>query len=86
MRAGVTPILDRFASTVHSVLDRVPLDVAASVTELHLVGGGSLLPCVVSHLSTASGLEVRLASDRLYAVAKGDLVCASEAFRRSGWA
>jgi rod shape-determining protein MreB len=86
VRAAVTPILDRFAGTVHSVLDQVPLDVAASVTELHLVGGGSLLPCVVAHLSTASGLEVRLATDRLYAVAKGDLVCASEAFRRSGWA
>lgn len=86
VRSAVSPILERFAGTVHSVLDQVPIDVAASVTELHLVGGGSLLPCVVSHLSNASGLDVRLASDRLYAVAKGDLVCASEAFRHSGWA
>ena len=81
VRRAAEPVLACFARTVARALAAAPIDTAAAIGCLHLVGGGSLLPCVARRLGEETGLEVRLASNRFHAVALGDAVCATEAFR-----
>ena len=75
-------VLDVIGRTaVAALLDAGP-DLAASIDEFHLVGGGSLIPDVATCLASATGVPVRLAPERFHAVAMGDAACAAETFRR----
>ena len=65
-------------------INDLPTEAAAAIGRLHLVGGGSMIPDVATRLSLATGLDVHLAADRFHAVARGDVACAAETFRRRG--
>lgn len=74
-------VLDLLGRMVASMLSDLHPDEAASIDEVHLVGGGSLLPAVHDRIAEATALPIRLADHRLHAVAHGDAVCALETFR-----
>jgi rod shape-determining protein MreB len=74
-------VLSRICRTATGVIADLSADDVAAIDRLHLVGGGSMMPEVVTHLECATGLPVHLAADRFHAVARGDAACALETFR-----
>lgn len=78
--------LERIARCVHDAMAQLPTDVAAAIDALHLVGGGSLSGAVSARLAADAGVRIVCADDPIHAVARGDVLCAVEAFgpRRRG--
>lgn len=73
--------LERIARCVLDTLTQLPTDVAAAIDALHLVGGGSRSGAVSARLGAETGVRVVVADEPMHTVARGDLLCAAEAFR-----
>lgn len=65
--------VNQIVSTVHSVLEKTPPELAADISESGIVmtGGGALLHGLDKRIEESTGIEVKIAEDPLSCVAKG---------------
>jgi rod shape-determining protein MreB len=65
--------VNQIVSTVHSVLEKTPPELAADISESGIVmtGGGALLHGLDKRIEESTGIEVKIADDPLSCVAKG---------------
>ncbi len=70
---AIRPCLESIVKTITQVLESTTPDLAADILEagIYLTGGGSQLRNIDKMLTNRLGIEVRVAEDPLYCVAKG---------------